>query len=66
MRESVRDLDRLLHIRESMDNIREFVGEKTFDEFYGTIGATEMACSLKKPCTGGGDVQTETEPDYDI
>ena len=33
MRETVRDLDRLLHIRECMDNIQEFVGDKTFDDF---------------------------------
>ena len=33
MREAVRDLDRLLHIKESMDNIQEFVNNKTFDEF---------------------------------
>ena len=33
MREAVRNLDRLLHIKECMDNIQEFIGNKTFDEF---------------------------------
>ncbi len=33
MREAVRNLDRLLHIQECMDNIQEFIGNKTFDEF---------------------------------
>ena len=33
MREAVRDLDRLLHIQECMNNIQEFVENKTFDEF---------------------------------
>ena len=33
MREAVRDLDRLLHIKESIENIQEFVQNKTFDEF---------------------------------
>lgn len=35
MREAIRDLDRLLHIHECMDNIQEFVADKTFDEFVG-------------------------------
>ena len=33
MREAVRNLDRLLHMQECMDNIQEFIGNKTFDEF---------------------------------
>ena len=33
MREAVRNLDRLLHIQECMDNINEFIGDKTYDEF---------------------------------
>jgi len=33
MREAVRNLDRLLHIQECMDNIQEFIGNKTYDEF---------------------------------
>lgn len=33
MREAVRDLDRLLHMQESIANIQEFVTGKTFDEF---------------------------------
>lgn len=33
MREAVRDIDRLLHMQECMDNIQEFVEGKTFEEF---------------------------------
>ena len=33
MREAIRNLDRLLHMQECMDNIQEFIGSKTFDEF---------------------------------
>ena len=33
MREAVRDIDRLLHMQECMDNIQEFVQGKTFEEF---------------------------------
>lgn len=33
MREAARDLDRLLHMQECMDNIQEFVVGKTFDQF---------------------------------
>ncbi len=33
MREAIRDLDRLLHIQESINNIQEFVAGKSFDEF---------------------------------
>ena len=33
MREAIRDLDRLLHMRECMDNIKEFVANKSFEDF---------------------------------
>ena len=33
MREAVRDIERLLHMQESIGNIQEFVAGKTFDEF---------------------------------
>ena len=33
MREAIRNLDRLLHIQESINNIQEFVAGKSFDEF---------------------------------
>ena len=33
MREAVRDLDRLLHIQECMNNIQEFVENKTIEAY---------------------------------
>ena len=33
MREAIRDPERLLHMRECMDNIDEFVKDKTFEDF---------------------------------